>query len=485
MADFSDDLLDQSPTTGAAQVLRVLLRRAVEARRRLSVSHDAEALHDFRVGLRRLRSCLRAYRPYLRGVVPRKTRHQLRAIAADTGGGRDAEVQLAWMQAGPPEPGRGERAGIAWFTGQVAARRGAHAGAVKEGARRFDHLARSLRPRLREEPAAHSDRRVPDQPGTFGAATGQLVLQHAAELGARLAVVASVGDEEEAHLARIRAKRLRYLLEPIVHLVPDVPGVVERLEALQDLLGDLHDMHVVAAEIAATLERAAVDSVRALRRQVSGGGAADRRSRRRRVQPGLVALLGRSAARQRELFAQLESGWLGAEVDRLVARAEAVGQGLSAARGAFQEIERKFLLKEMPAALRETASLEVRQGWLPGTVLQERLRCLAANGEARYYRTVKAGTGMERVEIEEETSPELFERLWPLTEGRRVVKRRYHRRDRGLTWEVDVFADRELVLAEVELPAVTTPVELPKWLRDAVVREVTGEAEYVNVNLAR
>jgi CYTH domain-containing protein len=118
-------------------------------------------------------------------------------------------------------------------------------------------------------------------------------------------------------------------------------------------------------------------------------------------------------------------------------------------------------------------------------VLQERLRCIVADGTAHYYRTVKAGNGIERVEIEEETTPELFEQLWPLTEGRRVSKRRYRRRDRGLTWEVDVFADRDLVLAEVELPAATTPVELPGWLRGSVVREVTGEAEYVNLNLAK
>jgi len=65
-----------------------------------------------------------------------------------------------------------------------------------------------------------------------------------------------------------------------------------------------------------------------------------------------------------------------------------------------------------------------------------------------------------------------------------VLKRRYRRRDRGLVWEVDVFAGRELVVAEVELPSAATTVELPRWLRDSVVREVTGEAAYSNVNLA-
>ncbi|OGU02079.1 MAG: hypothetical protein A2W29_10880 [Gemmatimonadetes bacterium RBG_16_66_8] len=148
------------------------------------------------------------------------------------------------------------------------------------------------------------------------------------------------------------------------------------------------------------------------------------------------------------------------------------------------EIERKYLLTGLPAMLRGANSLEVHQGWLPGTVLRERIRRLTDGGRERYYRTVKLGTGVERIEIEEETTPELFSQLWPLTEGRRVLKRRYQRRDHGLVWEVDVFDGRELVLAEVELPSAATAVEPPRWLRDSVVREVTGEAAYSNVNLA-
>jgi CYTH domain-containing protein len=139
----------------------------------------------------------------------------------------------------------------------------------------------------------------------------------------------------------------------------------------------------------------------------------------------------------------------------------------------------------VPLELLEAPGDEIHQGWLPGTVLQERLRVVCGPDGERYYRCVKAGTGLERLELEEETTKELFEALWPLTEGKRVAKRRYHRTEGGLTWDVDQFRDRDLVLAEVEVPATRRRVQLPAWLKPVVIREVTGEAEYVNVNLGR
>ena len=54
--------------------------------------------------------------------------------------------------------------------------------------------------------------------------------------------------------------------------------------------------------------------------------------------------------------------------------------------------------------------------------------------------------------------------MWPLTLGRRLRKRRHAVPEGGLTWEIDQFLDRDLVLAEVELPSAETPVTVPKWL---------------------
>jgi adenylate cyclase len=159
--------------------------------------------------------------------------------------------------------------------------------------------------------------------------------------------------------------------------------------------------------------------------------------------------------------------------------------GPDADAGPALEIERKYLLRALPPLPAGTTSAEVEQGWLPGEKLAERLRRTERDGRVTYHRAVKSGRGVTRIEIEEETTRELFDYLWPLTEGRRVRKRRHYVSAGALTWEIDEFTDRDLVLAEVELPSKSTPVPVPAWLEPVLVREVTGEDAYVNLRLAR
>lgn len=150
------------------------------------------------------------------------------------------------------------------------------------------------------------------------------------------------------------------------------------------------------------------------------------------------------------------------------------------------EIERKYLLKRLPGFPAPMEVLEIDQGYLPGTRLLERLRKqVARDGATRYFRTVKLGAGVERLELEDETDAKTFEHLWLLTEGRRLRKRRHRvAADQGV-WEIDEFTDRDLVLAEIEIPSADTRIAMPDWLTPALVREVTDEPEYTNRNLAR
>ena len=149
------------------------------------------------------------------------------------------------------------------------------------------------------------------------------------------------------------------------------------------------------------------------------------------------------------------------------------------------EIERKFLLSGTPPSVLDSPKLVVKQGWIPGKKLKERLRMTSyEDGSARYFRTVKSGSGLVKIEIEEQTNAELFDYLWPLTVGRRVTKLRYLVQEVGFLWEVDVFTDRELVLAEVELPTPESLAPMPAWILPYMVREVTEDSSYSNSSLA-
>jgi adenylate cyclase len=99
--------------------------------------------------------------------------------------------------------------------------------------------------------------------------------------------------------------------------------------------------------------------------------------------------------------------------------------------------------------------------------------------------TVKSAPGLVRVEEEIPLDPGRFDALWPLTEGRRIVKTRHLVPLGGdLTAEVDEYAGPHegLWTAEVEFPSeeASRAFAPPAWLGE----EVTGDARYANRSLA-
>ena len=114
----------------------------------------------------------------------------------------------------------------------------------------------------------------------------------------------------------------------------------------------------------------------------------------------------------------------------------------------------------------------------------ERLRRAESEEGVELTRTIKEGSGLSRLEVEEPVPPEVFAQLWPLTEGRRLRKRRHRIPDGDLTWEIDEFLDRDLALAEVELSDPSVEAAVPEWLMPYVEREVTEDDAYSNVHLA-
>ncbi|MGH7561181.1 MAG: CHAD domain-containing protein, partial [Gemmatimonadales bacterium] len=448
---------------------------------------DAEAMHDFRTELRRLRTLLRAYRGPLGPAAGPGHRNALRQLASATASARDLEVQLSALAAVESGLRPRDKVGLKWL---VRLLRKAEQQAEQRAEAKITGRLPEVSERLSKALAARAIE--PSGGPTLARATALRLAALTDNLEQRLDAARTLADQAEAHAARIAAKRIRYLLEPFAATIPAAAALVAALKALQDLLGRMHDSHVLATTVAHHAEGAFEEHVRLETRRMREGRMPDpgtlRKERRRDPLPGLREIARRAGVMQEDAWKEFQRDWLDRRQERLLSPlrglARKLGGGAIEPVGPGREIERKYLLRKLPPRAARETPLEIEQGYLPGTVIQERLRRVRNGRESACYRTIKFGRGVARDEAEETTSEAVFEAMWPLTEGRRLTKRRYRVRDGDLTWEIDAFDGRDLVLAEVELSSEEANPTPPPWLAPYIEREVTGEDAYVNLNLA-
>ena len=147
-----------------------------------------------------------------------------------------------------------------------------------------------------------------------------------------------------------------------------------------------------------------------------------------------------------------------------------------------REIERKFLVKQLPEKLKRRRHYPIAQGYLASEPGGRHVR-LRKKGKTASL-AFKVGRGAHREEREVKLSPKQFAALWPATVGRRLRKLRYEIPWKNLLIEIDVYRGKHsgLVVAEVEFPDLATCREFkpPQWFG----REVTGQKRYSNVRLA-
>ncbi len=466
----------------------VALRQLDEVRAALARAGDPgdeEAVHDVRVALRRLRSSLGAYRPLLDEEAARRGLERAGKLAGQMGDARDAEVRIAWLERALKGAKPSARKALDELAKELRARLAlGRARAVEGLGDRFEALEAELRASLLTYPAQVAPARPTAAP-SFALAVHDALRDAAEELERALEAVTGPGDVRAEHEARIDAKRVRYVLEPVRTLLEGCAPVLAELRRLQDLLGDRHDRAELCDVLRGALERAALATAQGLAETVRARD--ERGARRLRVRPvekALLELLARARDESDALWSELASQWLFGKSAPFFARVRELGTELRRLGAPNQEIERKYLLRGLPARVADAEALELEQGYLPGPA-RERLRRAVGPRGTRLTRTVKVGSGLVRAEYEEEVAPSVFERLWPETAGARVRKRRYHVLDGELVWEVDEFLDRELWLAEIELPSADTEVAIPDWLEPYLEREVTGEPGFANLALAR
>ncbi len=297
----------------AGAVARAVALRHLSAARaaavRLHDDGDTEALHDLRVALRRLRSTLRAHRPYLEHRVSRSLRRRLRALARATNGARDTEVQLDWLLR-VRRATAVERTACRWWRARLERDRTAAYDETRATvAGRFGKLGQRLRGALATEAPPGRDSAV-----TFARVVGERAIEYAAALADDLASIDSADDYAAVHAARVDGKRLRYLLEPLAKESPQVARLVGTLKRLQDRFGAVCDAHVRRRALGQALAAATAEL------PVAAGNADPR--------PGLLALARRVEDEIGELYEQLAHAYLQRRTERLLAPFTALGRRL-------------------------------------------------------------------------------------------------------------------------------------------------------------
>ena len=302
---LTPELLGAAPRRAVRMVAQQLLSDLAEERARLG--EHPKALHDFRVALRRLRSWLRAFRPWFRDTVRPRAFRELAELADTSSGARDAEVALAWL-GGLELPSRAAT-GVRHLSARI---RRDEQKAMREFRAHveadFDGVVR----RLGKQLASYQVNVTPDDPmtaPTMRAVLREVAGEHVAGCENAMRTVASADDQTGAHEARIAGKRLRYLLEQSED--PRAGDLVKRLAKVQDVLGDLHDAHVLIGRIA--IERAS------LAKRTHVRGTPDPR-------PGLYALAARTRARSVSAYGEFRQLW-SAEGEGLLETAAHVAGG--------------------------------------------------------------------------------------------------------------------------------------------------------------
>lgn len=323
-------------STPLAQGVRIValgfLEDAHEAGTKLAQAHDPDALHDFRVAVRRLRSWIRAFDEELGDSVKKNDRRRLRDTARATNLGRDTDVQLQWLADAAKRFRPKRRQGADWFAAYLRSRLQT-AGDEVHGklADSFEEARATLVDRL----STYQQRvELPHTGKTLARAIADRVMPHAADLTLKLAAVHTVKDETEAHEARIAAKRLRYLIEPAMESVEGGETIVSTLKSLQDALGELHDAHVMGHELARALAVVGTTDAQSAGAEESGqpadDGDGDQRLLLAAPRDGLLALARRARADARAAFQPVHADWLEGRVAGFEEKLEVFTQRLGA-----------------------------------------------------------------------------------------------------------------------------------------------------------
>lgn len=209
----------------------------------LAETNDLEAVHQMRVGLRRLRAAMAAFKPMVEDEVFERLKAEVKWLAGALDAARDIDVFRHSTFAATPQtaPGR-----AAFLKRLIAAEAQALAGAREAMA--SPAYARLLLDAAEwaeigawtrdPERQVHARRRA----DSFAAEALQTLYKKVRKKGRKLATM----SPEQRHRLRLRIKGLRYAAEFLAGAFPrrGQKRFSWALKTLQDALGELNDLHV-------------------------------------------------------------------------------------------------------------------------------------------------------------------------------------------------------------------------------------------------
>jgi inorganic triphosphatase YgiF len=232
-----------TPSEAFRAIFGAALTQAGANARGVAYGRDPEYLHQMRVGLRRLRSALLAFRDLVPKKAVKPLAERLRALMPDLGAARDWDVfSETLVHFGTQEPERAPLLAPLLARARAkraAARRRARNAAASPKLQAF--LLRALR-WVSDEPWKANAEKADGSLGAFAAAA----LERLHGMALREAEDIDWVDAERRHRLRIRTKRLRYGCDFFAASFAGAAArpYIKRLAALQDILGELNDISV-------------------------------------------------------------------------------------------------------------------------------------------------------------------------------------------------------------------------------------------------
>jgi len=144
------------------------------------------------------------------------------------------------------------------------------------------------------------------------------------------------------------------------------------------------------------------------------------------------------------------------------------------------EIERKFLVKQLPLKIEET--IHIKQYYISNNKeMVQRLRIF--NGEEAIISFKEKTSKISKYEFEYHIPlKDANKMIEIMTDIPSINKKRHILNIKGIKWEIDEFLDQNkgLIIAEVELNNEKQIVDIPDWIDI----EVSHDDRYYNYNLA-